>query len=229
MKTRIAKTNTVVLGTVAVAAFCCVLSLSWAGNLEPSAPPGPTMHTLEDIYSVCSSMAISGDDECMPCDALAGIFVKFDGVDGEVDDPDYDKWCHAITFSQGQAIPIEGATGSTRRRGDVVFDSVVLVRELDKASPKLAEAVCKRRVFAKVDIHLTNTYVTGRQTYYRYELKNAMVVGYSIGGSAYSTDLPTEEVLVDFEEIKVTYTEFASDGTSKGNIEYSWKIEEGAF
>jgi len=32
---------------------------------------------------------------------------------------------------------------------------------------------------------------------------------------------------LNFEEIKVTYTENDSAGKSKGNVEYSWKVEEG--
>jgi len=32
---------------------------------------------------------------------------------------------------------------------------------------------------------------------------------------------------LNFEEIKVTYTECDSSGQSKGNVEYSWKVEEG--
>jgi type VI secretion system secreted protein Hcp len=37
-----------------------------------------------------------------------------------------------------------------------------------------------------------------------------------------------EEFSLNFEEIKVTYTENDAKGKSKGNIEYSWKVEEGS-
>jgi len=40
-------------------------------------------------------------------------------------------------------------------------------------------------------------------------------------------DIPMEEFSLNFEEIKVTYTENDSTGKSKGNVEYSWKVEEG--
>ena len=32
---------------------------------------------------------------------------------------------------------------------------------------------------------------------------------------------------LNFEEIKVTYTETDSKGSKKGNVEYTWKVEEG--
>ena len=158
---------------------------------------------------------------------MAG-YIKFDGVDGEAKDKDNDKWSDIISFSQGVSQPGGGATGPTRRRGDAILDDVVCVKELDKASPKLAESVCKGKIYPKVEIHLTaSTTAAGRVTYYAYELKNVMVTSYNISGSGQSEDVPTEEFSLNFEEIKVAYTETDSKGKSVGNIEYTWKVEEG--
>ena len=54
-----------------------------------------------------------------------------------------------------------------------------------------------------------------------------MVTSYLLTGSGQAEDVPTEEISLDYEEIKVTYTERDSTGSSKGNVEYSWKVEEG--
>jgi type VI secretion system secreted protein Hcp len=103
-----------------------------------------------------------------------------------------------------------------------------VTKELDKSSPKLAEAVCKGKVFPKVEIHLTASYTdAGRVTYYAYELKNVQVVDYNISGSGQSDAVPAESMSLNFEEIKVTYTEADSKGKKKGNVEYEWKVEEG--
>jgi len=37
--------------------------------------------------------------------------------------------------------PENGATGATRRRGDVIMEDVVVVKEYDKSSPKLFKVV----------------------------------------------------------------------------------------
>lgn len=158
---------------------------------------------------------------------MAG-YIKFDGVDGEAKDSAHNKWSDIISFSQGVSQPGGGSTGPTRRRGDAILDDVVCVKELDKASPKLAESVCKGKIYPKVEIHLTaSTTAAGRVTYYAYELKNVMVTSYNISGSGQSEDVPSEEFSLNFEEIKVTYTECDAKGESKGNVEYSWKVEEG--
>ena len=157
---------------------------------------------------------------------MAG-YIKFDGVDGEAQDKDHKAWSDLVSFSQGVSQPGGGSTGPTRRRGDAILDDVVCVKELDKASPKLAESVCKGKVYPKVEIHLTaSTTAAGRVTYYAYELKNVMVTSYNISGSGQAEDVPTEEFSLNFEEIKVTYTECDSKGESKGNVEYTWKVEE---
>ena len=155
-------------------------------------------------------------------------YIKFDGVDGEAQDKDHKSWSDLSSFQQGISQPGRGATGSTRRRGDVILDDVHCTKELDKSSPKLAEAVCKGKVFPKVEIHATaSTSDAGRATYYAYELKNVMVTSYDISGSGQGEDVPMENFSLNFEEIKVTYTEFDKAGKKKGNVEYCWKVEEG--
>ena len=156
-------------------------------------------------------------------------YIKFDGMDGETLDKDHKGWSDLLSFSQAIHQPGSGGTGATRRRGDVILDDISCSKEMDKASPKIAEAVCKGKVFPKVEIHLTaSTTDAGRVTYYAYELTNVMVTSYNVGGSGQSEDVPAEDFSLNFEEIKTTYTEVDATGSSKGNTEYSWKVEEGA-
>ena len=155
-------------------------------------------------------------------------YIKFDGVDGEAVEKDHKAWSDLLSFGQGLHQPGSGATGATRRRGDVILEDISCAKELDKASPKIAEAVCKGKVFPIVEIDLTASYTDeGRVTYYRYEMKNVMVTSYNISGSGQAEDVPSEDFSLNFEEIKVTYTENDSKGKKKGAVEYSWKVEEG--
>ena len=62
-------------------------------------------------------------------------------------------------------------------------------------------------------------------TYYAYELKNVQVTSYQVGGNPESR--PQEQMSLNFEEIKVTYTECDNAGKKKGNVEYTWKVEAG--
>ncbi len=55
------------------------------------------------------------------------------------------------------------STGPTRRRGDVILDDLTATKELDKASPKISEAVTKGKVFPKVEIDVSTSFTEGRQ------------------------------------------------------------------
>lgn len=158
--------------------------------------------------------------------AATPAFIKFDGVDGEATDNEHKGWIALGSFTQ----PVRetgAATGAARRRGDVVLEDIVVVKQVDKSSPKLAEAVCKGKVFPKVELHVsTSDPGSPRPTYHAYELTNVRVTSYSVHAGGSSGDpLPSEEISLNFEEVKVTYGKAMTKG--KGHVETTWKIEEG--
>jgi type VI secretion system secreted protein Hcp len=82
------------------------------------------------------------------------------------------------------------------------------------------------KVFPKVEIQVkVSTTNSGRETYYKYELKNVLVSSYNVSGG--DQDKPVETFSLNFEEIKVTYTEMDEKGSKKGDVAYGWKVEEG--
>jgi len=206
-----AKVLAVVIALLVVLVLCLY---AFAGELSVyGGSPGS--------FDVEGSASISA---LAPAPGHASMYVKFDGVDGEAQDKDHKNWSDILTFSQGQLTSTAGA-GSTRLRDECVFEDVVLVKEIDKASPKLAEAVCRSRVFPKVEIHVAGWYGAGEVTYYAYEFKNVQITSYRVDGS--TDGPPAEEVAFNFEEITATYSEMDELGRPKGNVEYSWRVEEG--
>ena len=158
-------------------------------------------------------------------DAEAAAYLKFDGVDGEATDSGHKDWINLLSFQQTISRESSAASGATRARAAAVFEDIVVTKQLDKSTPKLQEAIASGKVYPSVEFELAANYGGSRATYLKYELTNVMVTSYSISGSA--DGVPTEQLSLNFEEIKVTYTEFDSSGTSKGNVETTWKVEEG--
>jgi type VI secretion system secreted protein Hcp len=152
--------------------------------------------------------------------AATDAYIKFDGIDGESRDSNHKGWSDLLSFDQSIHKP-DAAVATTRRRGAVVLEDIVVVKGIDKASPKLSEAVCKGKVFPKVEIHLAS----GPTTWYAYELTNAQVTSYSVSGPGSSGEAPMEEVSIRFEGFKVIYTERDSSGRPKGNVEFEWRAE----
>ena len=138
-------------------------------------------------------------------DAYGAGFIKFDGVDGESVDKDHRGWSDLLSISETYAT----ASGSVSAKGGyAVSDEMVIVKQLDKSSPKIAEAIATGKVFPMVSIALCSNQNTDCSI--SYELSNVMIIGYSISGSA--DELPVEEISLYFEKI-IRKTQ--SDSTGK--------------
>jgi type VI secretion system secreted protein Hcp len=157
------------------------------------------------------------------------VFAKYDGIDGESKDANHNKWIDVLSIDWGAHKKGGGATGQSRRRGGAVVDDMVLTIEYEKASPKLLEKCLIGGVIPRLEIELTATYGGARATYLKYELKNVMVTSYQINASAHDDAGPPVVVVSNnFEEVKVTYTEYDDTGLSKGNVETVYKVEKEA-
>ncbi len=204
------------------------LILSMAVNLVPQQTlglQGTGVHgILEDLFG-------SGGDEApettVSSTGSAGMmFIQITGIDGESTDVAHKDWIEVLSYSMGMADPEAGATGTTRRRGNVVLEDIVVVKELDKSSPKLMEKCAKGEVIPSLVLEVCRAGEGGPFTYYKYELENVMVTSFYSSGST-EEGLPVETITLNYEEITVTYTETDKTGKSKGNVEFNWKVEEG--
>jgi type VI secretion system Hcp family effector len=155
------------------------------------------------------------------------LYIKFDGIEGEAQDKDHKAWTDLQSLSWGLSKSGEGATGQTRRRGVVTVHDMSCTKEVDKSTPKLAEAVCSGKVFPKVEIHDTATYGDARATFLKFELKNVAITSQDMSAAGGGDAVPVESFSLNFEEVKQTYVQYDSAGKSKGSVEMSWKVEEG--
>ena len=205
------------------------LILSMAVNLVPQQTlglQGSGVHgILEDLFG---SSDDGTTDIISSTDGTAGgtMFIQITGIDGEATDDAHKDWIEILSYSMGMADPEAGAIGATRRRGTVVLEDIVVVKELDKASPKLMEKCAKGEVIPSLVMDVCRAAGESSSTYYKYELENVMVTSFYSSGST-EEGVPMETITLNYEEITVTYTETDSEGKSKGNVEFNWKVEEG--
>ena len=155
------------------------------------------------------------------------IFVKYDGVDGESADANHDKWIDVLSIDWGSSKPGGGATGQSRRRGSVIVEDMRLTMEFEKSTPKLLEKLNMGEVIPKVEIEQTANYGGSRATYLKYTLTNVQVTAFDVNASGNDESPPTVTIANNFEEYKVTYTEYDSEGNKGGNVETTWKVKKG--
>lgn len=156
------------------------------------------------------------------------VFAKYDGIDGESNEARHDKWVEVLSLDWGVHRPGGATTGQSRRRGSAIVDDMVLTIEYEKAAPKLLEKCLRGEVVPKLDIELTATYGGQRVTYLKYELKMVMVTSYHVSASGDDeAGPPMVTVANNFEEVKVTYTEFDDKGRAAGDVVTEYKAERG--
>lgn len=173
------------------------------------------------ICSIATIMLLSG----MQNVSAAG-YLKIGDIKGESTDDGHKDWIDLLSVSHEIS---RDSTGKSHR-SSTTFGDIVLVKEVDASTPKLQESIATGKYIPSVIIDFTRNVGTERPTevpYLQYELKQVQITSYSFSGATQSDTVPTEQISLNFEEIKVTYTQYDEQGKKKGNIEYSWKVEKG--
>lgn len=114
-----------------------------------------------------------------------------------------DKWIEIESWSWGgsQAAGHGGGGGA----GKVSVHDISVTKSTDKATPKLAEAVAKGKVFsgAPARRQASQTMTHGGQQYYEVKLQDILVSSFQSSSSPSSGgDRPTESLSLNFTKIK---------------------------
>ena len=150
-------------------------------------------------------------------------FMKIDGIPGESSDDKHTDWVEITSFSHGMDQPASAtasnAGGATAER---VNHGVFNVEHLlDKASPKLYEAVCTGKHIKEITIELCRA---GGDKLKYMEIKLEQVLVSRVGYGS-STDFPTESIDFSYGKIKWTYTQQKrADGAGGGNVSAGWDL-----
>ena len=101
----------------------------------------------------------------------------------------------------------------------------VIVKQVDKASPKLYEFCSSGKHLKDVTLEVCRA-GGDKVKYLEVKMEEVLISGVSPGGSAKGTDnLPVEEVRFDYGKIKWTYTQQKrADGSGGGNVAGGWDL-----
>jgi type VI secretion system secreted protein Hcp len=132
----------------------------------------------------------------------APVFMKYDGVDGSVQDTDHKKWI----LIESMSSPMTRAGGSASQP---TFGPITITKELDKSSPKLMLTCATGIAGQGATIDFMETLESGgERRYLQYTLSDVLISSYSFHGKAEPTSgdpIPTEQLSLNFEEIKIEY------------------------
>ena len=160
----------------------------------------------------------------MPFDA----FLKIDGVDGESTDAKHKGEIEILSFHWGVSQAITGTVSSagtfSGQRADLTALSVV--KQLDKASPKLAQACAAGDHMKSATLTLCRA-GGDKQPYMKYKLSDVLLESVRTGGaSSGEGGVPTEEVGLRYGKIEFEYTVIGTDGKPAGTVPGGWNLKE---
>jgi type VI secretion system secreted protein Hcp len=176
--------------------------------------------------SPLSAVARAAAANSLPTSAApqTAIYIQFDIIPGECTEKDHQGWCNVLSFSQDQSLPNAMSASSGGGAGRVNLKDLIVTKPIDKASPKLAQAVWQGVHHKRVRIDVAKVLPTGPKTYLAYELTDVIITGCHVTGSAGAQSQPTEEISLSYHEIKTTYTEYDNSGAAKGSGTASFKV-----
>ena len=158
-------------------------------------------------------------------------FLKIDGVPGESKDGAHSDWMEVISFQMGVDQPASGSASSvgslSAERAN--WRQFVISKQIDKGSPKLAQACASGEHFTTVILELCRA-GGDKQPYMEYKLTDVMVSSFSAGGAKTSGegngDVPTEQVQLNYGKIELKYTKLdVAGGKPAGNVAAGWDLK----
>jgi type VI secretion system secreted protein Hcp len=134
------------------------------------------------------------------------IYMKFEGIDGEVTVQGHEKEIELNSFQFGVGRAITSPTGGSSNREASLpsISEITITKMMDKASTKLFEEALLGTGNKKVDIFFVLIGGQGAPvTYAQYTLENVLVSGYSVSSGG---DRPTESLSLNFAKITFKHT-----------------------
>lgn len=156
-------------------------------------------------------------------------FLKLGDIKGEATDQGHKEWINIESMSAAihRTIP-SGAQATQRARGETTLGDIVVVRNVDKSSVKIAESCAKGEFHKEAEIHFCTDIHNAREPYLKYKLKNVVISSYSFSGTGSGNPIPSEEVTFGYTDIEWTWVVINPEtGKVEGNIPAKYSPQTG--
>ena len=152
------------------------------------------------------------------------IYMKYDGIDGDVTAKGHEKWIELQSAQYGVGRGISSPVGGSadREASSPSISELVVTKTGDATSPKFFQESVVGEAKAVV-IDFVRTSANKLETYLKIELTNTLVSGYSVSSGG---DNPSESISLNFTKIQVTYTSFNADHTKGTPITAGYDLSE---
>ena len=150
------------------------------------------------------------------------MFLKLDGIDGESQDDKHPKEIDVLAWSWGAAQSGTGHVGGGSGGGKVSVQDLSITKYIDASSHLLLLRCCDLKPIPKGTLVVRKS-GGAKIEYIKLSLENVVITHVSTGGSG-GEDRLTENVTLNFAEVKFEYFLQTDKGaTASGGI-FNWDI-----
>lgn len=159
-------------------------------------------------------------------------FLQLDGVPGEATDDKHKDWIELLSYDHSMMQPVSSTRSSAggAATGRTQHGDFSITKFVDKASPKLYEAVSNGKHFSKAKIEVCRA-GGGQVKFLEITLEEVMISNVSLsshGQSKKGDELPVENVHLNYGKIEWVYTQQKrKDGSGGGNVTAKYDLTAG--
>lgn len=152
-------------------------------------------------------------------------FLELDGVEGELQDTEYEKKIEVQSVSWGgnNNSSFHHGTGSGIGKGHV--HDLTVSKYADHSSLQLFKNCTTGKVMSTGKLTLLKLQDETKIAYLVVELTNVVVTAFQISAHG-SGQLPMESVTLHFQKFKSSYKPQGDSGSAEGNVEFAWDIQK---
>jgi type VI secretion system secreted protein Hcp len=158
---------------------------------------------------------------------MVDMFLKIDGIDGESQDSKHKNEIEVQTYSFGSTQTGAQASGGGGGSGKVQMHDFHFTMKTSQASPKLFLHCANGK-------HIPKVVLTGRkaggeqQEYQKITLSDVLVSSFQMSGAQGDSEIPVEQITLNFAKIEMEYKEQKPDGSLGGTVKTGWNLKQNA-
>jgi type VI secretion system secreted protein Hcp len=141
------------------------------------------------------------------------LYMKMDGIDGQVTTDGHEKWIelHSVQYGVSRST-YTGAAGANREGSHPTISDITITKVFDVATPNLWRDAVAGSFDKKVKIRFTTTTKDKTEAYHELELHDCGISSYSVSSGG---DQPMESLSLNFTKIVHTPSPLDTKGTPK--------------
>ena len=137
------------------------------------------------------------------------IYLKIDGIDGEVAAKGHEKWIEVLSWSWGETNQGSAPSGGGGGAGKVSFQDLHFVQDSQSSSPLLLQACATGKHIKDALLTFLKLDSQGSQgsEYLKIKLQDVLISSFQAGGAeGANSDRPSESISMNFVKIEWSYT-----------------------